>query len=84
MKTAAPAVGYLVREAGLLLLWSYGLMVGGTINSLFAFPVQLASAGLAAGLLGAWLVWQWRRGARLPALGVEAAALVFIGAQLAA
>lgn len=84
MKTAAPAVGYLVREAGLLLLWSYGLLVGGTINSLFAFPVQLASAGLAAGLLGAWLVWQWRRGARLPALGVEAAALVFIGAQLAA
>jgi len=77
--------GYLAREAVLILLWSYVLLVGGTVNGLIAFGAQAASAGLLAAAAALWWVWRWRRGQwRLPRTGLEWAAALYVAAQLAA
>lgn len=84
--TAARATDwrYLAREAVLILLWAYVLLVGGTVNGLIAFRVHLATTILAAVVLGAWLIGRWRAGRLIPRTGLEWAALVFVGAQCAA
>ncbi|MGQ0601688.1 MAG: O-antigen ligase family protein [Anaerolineales bacterium] len=72
---------YLTREAVLILLWAYVLLVGGTVNGLIAFPMQAASTVVATVCVGGWLVWSvWQRRA-LPATGLGWAVIVFVAAQ---
>ncbi|MBL8055765.1 MAG: O-antigen ligase family protein [Anaerolineales bacterium] len=78
--TTAPW-SYLAREAALILLWSYVLLVGGTIDSLFNFRVALASAVVGGAGLGGWLLWRWRQKRQVLRAGLEAAALLFLAAQ---
>ncbi len=74
--------GYLLREAVLILLWAYVLLVGGTINGLIAFRVQALSAGLMTAAVGGWLAVRLLRRQRLALTGLEAMAAVFLAVQL--
>jgi O-antigen ligase/Tfp pilus assembly protein PilF len=72
---------YLAREAALILLWAYVLLVGGSVNGLIAFPVQAASTVVITLCVGGWLAWSlWRRRSP-PRTGAEWAALIFVVVQ---
>lgn len=73
---------YLLREALLILLWAYLILVGGSVNGLVAFRVQALSALLMAALCGLWLGSLLLRRQAVPRTGLEWAVLIFVGAQL--
>ncbi|MEP7357175.1 MAG: O-antigen ligase family protein, partial [Anaerolineales bacterium] len=62
---------YLLREAGLFLVLSYVLLLGGTFNGLVLYRLNVANLVVMALLGAAWLGWRWRRAASRPAAGVE-------------
>lgn len=75
---------YLLREAGLILVWAYVILVAGAVTGLVNFRVQVISATLGVGLLGAWLALRALRRRRIPRAGLESGLLVFLATQLAA
>ncbi len=80
-RLSAPGI-YLLREAALVLLWAYIILIGGSVNGLVAFRLQALSAVLMAVLGGAWLGGLLLRRRSVPGVGLEWAALLFVGAQL--
>ncbi len=75
---------YLVREAALILLWSYIILVAGTFTGFISFRIQLASFVLSALVIGSWLLLALLRGRRIPASGLEKAIIVFVTTQVIA
>ncbi|MDW8325889.1 MAG: O-antigen ligase family protein [Anaerolineales bacterium] len=80
-RLSAPRL-YLLREALLILLWAYVILIGGGVNGLVTFRVQLLSTLLMLALGGLWLGGLLLRRQAVPRAGLEWAALVFLGAQL--
>jgi len=75
---------YLGREAALVLLWAYVILVAGGVSGLVDYGVKAVSLGVGVVVLGGWLVVRlWRR-ARLPRSGIEWALAIFILTQLLA
>jgi hypothetical protein len=80
-RLSAPRL-YLLREALLILLWAYVILVGGSVNGLVAFRVQTLSALLMTALGGLWLGGLLLRRQAVPRAGLEWAALLFVGVQM--
>src|SRR6266496_3693629 len=75
---------YLLREAGLFLVLSYVLLLGGTFNGLVLYRLNVASLVVIAAIGLAWLAWRWWRSVRRPASGIDAGmAAVMAAAGLA-
>jgi len=79
-RSAAPW-GYLAREATLILIWAYIVLVAGTVNGLISFRVQAISAVVTTAVLGLWLSARLVQRRSLPRTGLEWASLVFLLAQ---
>lgn len=69
---------YLAREAALILLWAYVLLVAGSVNGFVRFWPQAISFGLMLGVVGGWLIWCAVRGRPLTFTGLEPAMLAFL------
>lgn len=76
--------GYLAREAALIVLWAYVLLVAGGVTGLINFRLQVFSAGLMAAVVGGWAAWRWWRKQAVPRTGLEVAVAVFLLGLLAA
>jgi|GEM_PF-759687 len=76
--------GYLAREAALILLWAYVLLVAGGVTGLVNFRLQVFSAGLMAATVGGWVAWRWWRKQPAPRTGLEVGLAVFLMGLLVA
>lgn len=76
--------GYLAREALLVVLFAYMLVVGGTFTGLIDYQVRLITTMLGGLVFGIWLLGRLFSGHRLLNTGLERAWLLFIGAQIVA
>ena len=72
---------YLGREAFLLLLFAYVILLGGGFSALVDFRLQAISTVLALIVLGGWLVICILGKAKLPASGIDWAILIFLFSQ---
>jgi tetratricopeptide (TPR) repeat protein/O-antigen ligase len=86
MKTLSlrPTTLYLLREAALVLGFSYFVLAGGTLNGVMRFQLRLVSHSALAILFLVWLVARLRQGERLARSPLDGAALAFLGVQLLA
>lgn len=75
---------YLVRETILIILLGYFLLIGGTLNGLVQFQLNVISTALIAIILAAWLGYRLYRRERLPRTGLGLPIIAFLGAQLIA
>lgn len=75
---------YLLREAALILLFAYVLLLGGGFPALVDFRLHLFSTVIAALVLGGWLLVRMLGRQRLPVSGLEWALLFFVASQMVA
>ncbi len=75
---------YLLRETILIILLGYFLLIGGTLNGLVQFQLNVISTALIAIILAAWLGYRLYRRERLPRTGLGLPIIAFLGAQLIA
>ncbi len=80
--TARPTTLYLMREMVLILVFSYVVLAGGTINGMIRFRLRLISHVLIALVLLAWLVYRTCRRERLPRTPLDIPIVVFLAAHL--
>ena len=77
-----PTTTYLLREAALILGFSYFILAGGTLNGVMRFRLRLFSQALLAIVFFTWLVARARRQERLARSPLDKAVLAFLGIQL--
>ena len=75
---------YLLREALLLFLFTYVILIGGGFGATVDFRRQLFSATLGAIVLGSWLLVRLLRREHIHGSGIDVAILAFVGAQFVA
>lgn len=68
-------------RTGLLLLWLYVVLLGGTWAVVSSFGVRLLSEVILIALVGGWLIARAWRGQRLPATALDRPILAFLGAM---
>jgi tetratricopeptide (TPR) repeat protein len=77
-----PTTIYLLREAALILGFSYFVLVGGTLNGMMRFHLRVISRGLLAALFIPWLTARARGQEKLARSSLDGAVLAFLGVQL--
>jgi len=77
-----PTTLYLLQEAALILLFSYFILAGGTINGLLRFRLRVISHLLLLAVLALWLGYRLRRGQRLTPSPLGLPVVLFLSAQL--
>jgi len=80
--TLRPATIYLLREATLILGFSYFILAGGTLNGVTRVRLRIVSQSILALIFLCWLIARVRRGERLACSSLDGAALAFLGIQL--
>ena len=75
---------YLIREAVLIMSLGYFLLIGGTLNGLVQFQLNVVSTALITIILATWLGCRLYRRERLPRTGLGLPVIAFLGAQLLA
>jgi hypothetical protein len=75
---------YLLRETILIILLGYFLLIGGTLNGLVQFRLNVISTALIAIIIAVWLGCRLYRRERLPRTGLGLPIIAFLGAQLIA
>jgi len=68
----------------LLFLWAYVVLVAGSVTGLVNFRLKIVSTGLAAFLIGGWLVLRGLRRRRVQLANIEIGGAVILGVQLLA
>jgi len=81
-KVLTPANLYLLQETALILLFSYFILVGGTINGLLRFRLRLISHLLLLTAFGLWLGYRLYRRQHVPRSALDRPIVVFLLAQL--
>ncbi len=81
-ETLSPTTLYLVQEAALILVFSYFILAGGTINGLLRFRLRFVSHLLLLTVFALWLGYRLRRGQRLAQSPLDLPLVVFLSAQL--
>ena len=82
IKTLSPTTLYLLQEAVLILLFSYFILAGGTINGLLRFRLRLVSHLLLFTVFTLWVGYRLRRRQRLTRSALDLPVVVFLSAQL--
>ena len=67
-----------------MLLWAYVVLIAGSVTGLVNFRLKLVSTGLAALLIGGWLVLRGLRRRRVQLANIEIGVAVFLTVQLLA
>ncbi|HID61696.1 MAG TPA: hypothetical protein EYP49_02955, partial [Anaerolineae bacterium] len=81
-RTLRPTTIYLLREAALVLGFSYFVLAGGTLNGVMRFHLRVISQGLLAVIFATWLMARaWKR-EKLARSSLDGAVLAFLGVQL--
>jgi len=75
---------YLLRETILIIFLGYFLLIGGTLNGLVQFQLNVISTALIALIIFAWLGCRLYRRERLPHTGLDLPIIAFLGTQLIA
>ncbi len=78
------STSYLFRETILIVLLGYFLLIGGTLNGLVQFKLNVVSTALIAVIAAVWLGCRLYRRERLPHTGLDLPIIAFLGAQLIA
>jgi tetratricopeptide (TPR) repeat protein/O-antigen ligase len=82
IETLSPTTLYLLQEAALILLFSYFILAGGTINGLLRFRLRLMSHLLLFTVFALWLGYRHRRRQRLTQSALDLPIVIFLLAQL--
>ena len=77
-----PTTIYLLREAALILGFSYFILAGGTLNGATRFRLRVVSQGILAFVFLTWLIARIRRREQLVRSSLDGAVLAFLGIQL--
>lgn len=77
-----PTTLYLLQEAALILLFSYFILAGGTINGLLRFRLRVISHLLLLTVFALWLGYRLRCRKRLTRSALDLPIIVFLSAQL--
>ncbi len=77
-----PSTVYLLREAALILGFSYFVLAGGTLNGIMRFRLRVVSHSILAFIFVVWLLARVRRRERLVRSSFDRAVLAFLGIQL--
>ncbi len=77
-KSASSPTIYLLRETALIALFSYFLLIGGTLNGLIRLELNLISHALLIALFGLWMARVLRRREGLPASSLDRPVLAFL------
>lgn len=75
---------YLFRETILIILLGYFLLIGGTLNGLVQFRLNVISSALIAIIAAAWMGCRLYRREHLPRTGLGLPIIAFLVAQLIA
>jgi tetratricopeptide (TPR) repeat protein/O-antigen ligase len=75
---------YLLQETILIIFLGYFLLIGGTLNGLVQFQLNVISTALIAIIVAVWLGCRLYRRERLPRTGLGLPIIAFLGAQLIA
>jgi tetratricopeptide (TPR) repeat protein/O-antigen ligase len=78
------STSYLLRETTLIILWGYFLLIGGTLNGLVQFQLNVISTAMIAVILVIWLSCRLYRRESLPRTGLGLPIIAFLAAQLIA
>ena len=78
------STSYLLRETILIILLGYFLLIGGTLNGLVQFRLNVISTTLITVIIATWLGYRLYCGGRLPRTGLSVPIIAFLGAQLIA
>lgn len=78
------STSYFLRETVLIILLGYFLLIGGTLNGLVQFQLNVLSTALVAIIIAAWLGYRLYGGGRLPRTGLGLPIIAFLAAQLIA
>lgn len=79
--TLRPTTIHLLREAALILGFSYFILAGGTLNGVMRFRLRVLSQGVLAIIFIIWLIERVRRRERLARSSLDGAVLAFVGIQ---
>lgn len=82
IETLSPTTLYLLQEAALILLFSYFILAGGTINGLLRFRLRLISHLLLLTVFALWLGYRLRRRQRLTRSALNLPIVIFLLVQL--
>ncbi len=77
-----PTTIYLLREAALILGFSYFILAGGTLNGVMRFRLRVLSQSILALIFLTWLIARARRRERLARSSLDGAVLAFLGIQV--
>lgn len=80
--TLRPTTIYLLREAALILGFSYFILAGGTLNGVMRFRLRVVSQSILALIFLVWLIARTQRRERLARSSLDGAMLTFLGVQL--
>lgn len=75
---------YLLQETILIIFLGYFLLIGGTLNGLVQYQLNVISVALIAIIIAAWLGYRLYRRDHLPHTGLGLPLTAFLGAQLIA
>jgi putative inorganic carbon (HCO3(-)) transporter len=78
------STSYLLQETILIIFLGYFLLIGGTLNGLVQFQLNVISTVLVAIIVAVWLGCRLYRRERLPGTGLGLPIIAFLGAQLIA
>jgi len=82
IETLGPTTLYLLQEAALILLFSYFILAGGTINGLLRFRLRVISHLLLFIIFALWLGYRFRHQQRLIRSPLDLPIILFLSAQL--
>jgi len=78
------SASYFLQETILIIFLGYFLLIGGTLNGLVQFQLNVISTALIAIIMAVWLGCRIYRRERLPRTGLVLPVTAFLGAQLIA
>ncbi|MFZ5915502.1 MAG: tetratricopeptide repeat protein [Chloroflexota bacterium] len=81
-RTLPPSIRYLLREAALVLGFSYFVLAGGTLNGVMRFHLRLISQALLVILFAVWWLDRLRQRERLARSSLDGPVLAFLIVQL--
>ena len=82
IETLSATTLYLLQEATLILLFSYFILAGGTINGLLRFRLRVTSHLLLFIIFALWLGYRFRRQQRLTRSPLDLPIILFLSTQL--